>query len=37
MIASKEITEETYWTWAQKYSVAATSMNREKEMEKVAD
>ena len=37
LIASKEIPEDEYWTWAQKYSVAATSMNREKEMDKVAD
>ena len=37
LIASKEIPEDEYWAWAQKYSVAATSMNREKEMDRVAD
>lgn len=37
LIAVKEISEEYYLEWSEKYQKAATSINREKEINKVAE
>lgn len=37
LIAYKEVDEDFYWDWAKKYTEAATSINREKEINKVAE
>ena len=37
LIASKEIDEDFYWQWAKQFSAAATSVNRDKEINRVAE
>lgn len=37
LIASKTVDEEFYQNWAKKYQKAATSINKEKEINKVAE